>query len=100
MFKEEIKIKAKVWIYSGKGAWHFVSIPAEIAINIDRIHKHEKRGWGSLPVIVQLGESTWKTSIFPDKKTNTYILPLKADIRKKEKINEGDEREFTIQIEV
>jgi hypothetical protein len=100
MFKEEIEIKAKVWIYSGKGAWHFVSIPTEIAINIDRIHKHEKRGWGSLPVIVQLGESTWKTSIFPDKKTNTYILPLKADIRKKEKINEGDEIDFTIQIEI
>ncbi len=42
-----------------------------------------KRGWGSLPVIVAMGKTTWKTSIFPDKKAGAYLLPLKAEVRKK-----------------
>jgi hypothetical protein len=45
-----------------------------------------KRGWGSFPVIVTVGATNWKTSIFPDKKTGEYLLPLKAGVRKKEGI--------------
>ncbi len=33
-----------------------------------------------------LGETRWKTSIFPDKKRGSYVLPLKASIRKKEHV--------------
>ena len=32
----------------------------------------------------------WKTAIWFDTKKNTYILPLKAEIRNKEQIAEGD----------
>ena len=36
------------------------------------------------------GKTTWKTSIFPDKKSGTYLLPLKADVRRREGIGAGD----------
>jgi hypothetical protein len=49
-----------------------------------------KRGWGSLPVEVTVGKTTWRTSIFPDKKAGAYLFPLKASVRKKEGISEGD----------
>jgi hypothetical protein len=45
-----------------------------------------KHGWGSVPVTVTIGTTTWKTSIFPDKESGGYLLPLKADVRKKEHI--------------
>jgi hypothetical protein len=99
MYKETFEFKAKVWRYSfEKTSWHFVSIPTKLTINIDRIFKDQKRGFGSLKVEVRLNETTWKTSIFPDKKTKTYLLPLKAEIRKKEKFSEGDMLKFEVEI--
>lgn len=56
------------------------------------------RGWGSLPVVVTLGKTSWKTSIFPDKREGAYLLPLKADVRKKEGIFKGDIITFYIEI--
>ena len=53
---------------------------------------HEKRrGWGAVRVMVTMGSTKWETSIFPDSRTNSYILPLKADVRKKEGISAGDD---------
>lgn len=49
-----------------------------------------KRGWGSLPVMATIGKTTWKTSIFPDKKRGAYLLPIKAEVRKKEEIEKDD----------
>ena len=37
-------------------------------------------------------------SIFPDSKSGTYILPLKAKVRKKENIYEGDTVTFSCDI--
>ncbi len=99
MAKEVFKIKAKVWLYSGGSAsWHFVSLPKNKSEDIKERFGSAKRGWGSIPVVVTIGEVVWKTSIFPDKKTATYFLPLKADIRKRAKIEEGDTINFTIEI--
>lgn len=83
-------VEAKVWKYPGKAAWYFVSVPEDTTERIEYYFSHEKRGWGSLPVNVTIGKETWKTSIFTDKKTSSFLLPIKAQIRKKEKVNEGD----------
>lgn len=55
-------------------------------------------GWGSLPVMATIGKTSWKTSIFPDKKSESYLLPLKAEVRKKEKIYEDQTILFLIKI--
>lgn len=60
--------------------------------------RKKAKGWGSIPVTVTLGKSTWKTSIFPDKKAGTYLLPLKAAVRKKEGVGAGDKVRFEIEI--
>jgi hypothetical protein len=91
-------VESKVWIYPGKAAWHFVNIPNNISEEIDFLYSNSKKGWGSLPVEVTFGDTTWNTSIFPDKKTKTYLLPLKADVRKKESIVDGDTINFVLKI--
>jgi hypothetical protein len=96
----EYKLHASVWLYPGMGGWHFVTIPAEVSEQIREGFGDMKRGWGSLPVEATVGSTTWKTSIFPDKESGAYLLPLKADIRKKEKIAEGDEVSILLQIDV
>lgn len=82
--------KAKVWLYPGMAGWQFVTIPKNQSIKITQTYKDMKRGWGSLPVTVSIGNTKWETSIFPDKKTGTYLLPLKAEVRKKENIKIGN----------
>ena len=57
-------------------------------------------GVHTLPVIVTIGKTSWKTSIFPDKKSATYLLPLKAEIRKKENIKDKDVVDFKIEIQI
>lgn len=91
-------MKAKVWLYPGKAAWHFLSVPKKQAKAITEDGGIIKRGWGSVRVRVFIGSSVWETSIFPDRKTATYLLPLKASVRKKEGIADGDITTFTLEI--
>jgi hypothetical protein len=89
--KYKIIFKTKVWLYPGvKVAWHFVSVPKEFSAEIKTKFGKSTRGWGSLPVEVSIGKTIWNTSIFPDKKSASYILPLKAKVRRGEKIFNGD----------
>lgn len=81
-------------------AWHFLTVPKKEAEDINKKFGAKKRGWGSYPVIATIGKTKWKTSIFQDKKSGTFLLPLKAEIRKKEAIFAGEKITFTIQIKV
>ncbi|MEK7647499.1 MAG: DUF1905 domain-containing protein [Patescibacteria group bacterium] len=80
--------RTQLWRYKGKAAWYFLSIPEHEAATIKQNHARIRRGWGSIPVVVTIGKTTWKTSIFPDSKSGTYLLPIKAAIRKKEHLDE------------
>lgn len=98
MSKKVFKIKSEVWLYPGMSGWHFLTIPKKETKEINKKFGSMKRGWGSLPVLVTLGKSKWNTSIFPDKKSETYLLPLKSEIRKKEKVFADDSVIFSIKI--
>ena len=100
MKKNLYKVKSEVWLYPGLAGWHFLSVPKKASDEISKKFGAKKKGWGSFPVEVNLGKSKWRTSIFPDKKSDTFLLPVKAKIRKKEGIFEGDKVTFTIEIKV
>ncbi|MEQ1535874.1 MAG: DUF1905 domain-containing protein [Burkholderiaceae bacterium] len=88
-----VTFTAPCWLYSGKGAWYFVSLPAESAAEISYFSKAlnggKRAGWGSVRVTVQVGKTIWQTSLFPDSKNKSYVLPIKAAVRKAEDIIEG-----------
>lgn len=87
---KKITFTAKLWLYPGNAAWHFITVPKKESTQIKEKHGKNARGWGSLPVSVTVGKTTWETSIFPDSKTGTYLLPVKAVVRRAEGIGEGD----------
>jgi hypothetical protein len=93
-------VKAKVWLYPGKAGWHFVTIPKDISEDIKKLFGDRAKGWGSIPVEITLGSSSWETSIFPDKKEDAYLLPLKKDIRRKENIQIGDSLDFLLEVKI
>jgi len=84
--KLQYQFSGKVWRYAGAGGWHFISLPEPLSVEIRNLLKAEEEGWGRLPATARIGETTWFTAIWFDSKSQTYLLPVKADIRKKEKI--------------
>ncbi|NCN52308.1 DUF1905 domain-containing protein [Candidatus Parcubacteria bacterium] len=97
--KKKFTITSKVWLWPGDmAAWHFAGIDKKLASEITELYGKNRRGFGSLPVMVKLGKTSWKTSIFPDSRSGTYLLPLKVKVRKAEDIYEDDEVTFTIDI--
>lgn len=81
---------AKLWQHSPPGGWHFVSLPAELASEIRENLKWQEEGWGRLKAMAEIGSSRWETAIWFDTKQKTYLLPLKAEIRRKEKLEPGE----------
>ena len=96
MVTSTYELNSKIFVYPGMSAWRFLVLPKKQGQEIkEKFGKHAK-GWGSLPVSVTIGKTTWNTSIFPDKRSGTYLLPLRAQIRKKEEIFDDDKVHFTL----
>ncbi len=80
----QYKFTAAPWQYAGPAGWHFISLPVGLSKEIRKALKSEEEGWGRLKVTAKIGNSEWQTAIWFDTTMNTYLLPLKAEIRKKE----------------
>ena len=93
------EFQSEIWIYAGKGAWYFVTLPQDISAHI-KTFAGQKAGFGSVRVNARIGKTCWQSSIFPDKKAKAYILPLKADIRKQEKLNGGDKVKVALGLDI
>ena len=96
--KRILKIKSKVFLYPGMAGWHFLDVPKKQSEEIKKSFGTPRRGWGSIPVTVTIGKTKWKTSIFPDKQSGGYLLPLKSEVRKMEQIFSEDKISFSLVI--
>ena len=92
-----------VWKTEQYGNIGYVRIAGEAA---DAIRAHElerrlefgrRRGFGSVKVEVQVGESRWSTSVFPQKEGG-WFLPVKKAICRAEGLEEGDEVVVKLQL--
>ena len=98
MFDLDFTFSGKMWLWQAeKGSWHFISIPKEYGDQI-KMFQPRRVGFGSVRVTVKIGGSEWETSVFPSKDTGSYILPVKAAIRKKEKIGIDDQIDVMIKV--
>lgn len=88
--------KAKPWQSAVPGGWTFLSLPEHMVKEIRANLKSEEEGWGRLKATAKIGQTEWKTAIWFDTKKNTYLLPLKAEVRKKENIQAGKNLAATI----
>ena len=75
-------------------AWHFITIDGDAgealsATALMRRLEGLSRGFGSLKVAATIGETTFKTSVFPSKETG-WLLPVKASVRKAERLAVGE----------
>ncbi len=92
------EVRAKLWRWSGgKTFWFFLTLPAAVSREIRLVDAGPRRvGFGALRVQATIGNTIWKTSIFPSTAHKAYILPVKAEVRKAEKLLQG--KATTVQI--
>ena len=82
--------RAELWEHVGTAAWYFLSVPPEVADEIEERFGSRAGGFGSIRVEVTVGKTTWATSLFTDTKRATYVLPVKKAVRHAEALTVGD----------
>jgi hypothetical protein len=95
-----VDFAAALWIWDARrlDSWTFVSLPVEAAEDIRELTAGQARGFGSVRVRVTVGGSVWTTSIFPDGKQGTYVLPVKRAVRRAEGLDPGDIAAVTLEL--
>ncbi len=85
--------------WSSNPAMTLVTLPVDDAEDIRELVP-ERRGFGSVPVGVEIGDTHWNTSVFPDKEADSFVLPIKKAVRVAQGIDIGDEAEITLVIQL
>jgi hypothetical protein len=88
-----IAVTSLLWIWKGSdaaGRWFFITVPEEQSGEIKAHAFGSPRGFGSVRVEARIGDVVWRTSVFP-LNSGGYLLPVKADVRRKAGIAAGDE---------
>ena len=86
-----ITVTGPLWLWSGEnGSWHFITVPEELSGEIRAHAMIALRGFGSVKVEARIRDVSWRTSVF-QMKSGAYILPVKAEVRRKAGIAQGDE---------
>jgi hypothetical protein len=81
--------EGKVWKYEGPAGWYFVYVDKKVSEEIAGMPGKKRVGWGFVPIRATIGETAWTTTLFPTKEKD-YLLAIKADVRRKEGVDEGD----------
>jgi hypothetical protein len=86
-----ITVTTPLWLWSGgQGSWHFVTVPEEHSGELRAETLSRRRGFGSVRVEASINGVGWSTSVFPQK-SGGYLLPVKADVRRRAGIAAGEE---------
>lgn len=85
------RFRAELWRWEARNdsSWIFVSLPESVTDEIDDRWGGSTGGFGSIPVEVTVGTTTWSTSVFPSKEQATFVLPVKQAVRKAEGLEVG-----------
>ena len=84
-----MRFRAELYRYNGDAAWYFLTVPLKVAEPLSDSIVGPRRGFGSIKVRVSVGETTWSTSVFPQK-DGTYVLPVKKAVRTAEALEDGE----------
>ena len=83
----EMEFSGEIWFWKGPSPFHFVTVPEDFCDALDATAGLVSYGWGMIPVRVRIGDTDWKTALWP--KDGRYIVPLKVAVRRAEKLELG-----------
>lgn len=102
---ETMKVNASLKCWRGeKAVYHLVSITGEDAEHIaahalmQRLEYGTRRGFGSVKVMARIGDTVWKSSVFPQAKSTEWILLVSKKVMRAEDLAEGDAIELKLEL--
>jgi hypothetical protein len=94
------KFSGTVWHYLNPNAVYFVSLPEDLSAEILGLVGTSLNPWGTVPVDATIDDTTWYSSMFPRNEGAYYDLPLRAKIRNKLGLVDGQQVTVSISIEI
>ena len=91
-----LEFTGRIWFWKGPAPHFFVTVAEDECRDLKAASSLVTYGWGMIPVRAQIGQTVWKTSLFP--KNGQYIVPIRASVRKAETLDEGDD--VTVSLEL
>lgn len=78
---QSFSFSAKIVYWRGPAPFIYAAVPADIGADIRAVSSRVSYGWGCIAVVAEIGGERFTTALFP--KDGSYLLPLKAAVRKK-----------------
>lgn len=90
--------EAELYLWQQRAdSWTFVDVPPDVSEEIRAALTEPPRGFGSVPVRVRVGSTSWETSIFPSGE-GAFSLPVKRAVRVAESLDVGDVVPVTLEL--
>lgn len=83
-----LQFSGEIWYWRGPAPFHFITVPDDESRELAAASPLVSYGWGVIPVTAQIGATGFTTSLFP--KDGGYLVPVKAAVRRAERIELGD----------
>ncbi len=84
----DTSFSAEVFEWRGPAPFYWLLLTDDAADYVRAQAAEATYGWGAIPVDVRIGSTSWETSLLP--RSGGYALPLRKDVRVKERIDDGD----------
>lgn len=87
-----------------RGTYHLLVITGEAAETIamhERLRRLEygaRRGFGSVKVMARIGDTEWKSSVFPQERSTQWILLVSRKVMRTEDLAAGDEVRLELEL--
>ncbi|MGV7119129.1 DUF1905 domain-containing protein [Sphingopyxis sp. 550A] len=96
MDDEAILFDGVIFEWRGPAPFLFVAVPDAHLGAIRYAGLSLSYGWGVVPVVAEIGETRFATSLFP--RDGGYLVPVKAAVQKAERIGIGDRVEVALKV--
>ena len=85
---DPFRFESTIIYWRGPSPFFYAPLPQDLADEVQRMARSVTYGWGMIPVDATIKNVTWYTALFP--KDGTYLLPIKAAVRRKADVTVGD----------
>ncbi|QGN59034.1 DUF1905 domain-containing protein [Nostocoides sp. HKS02] len=94
----DLEFTGEIWFWKGPSPWHFITVPDDECGALEAVASRVSYGWGMIPVTAQIGQTRWKTSLFP--KDGAYVVPVRVAAQRAERLELGDVVSVRLTVEV
>ncbi|MEM6586413.1 MAG: DUF1905 domain-containing protein [Pseudomonadota bacterium] len=87
-----------------RGTYHLVTFSGDEAealtthALLQKLEFGRARGFGSIKLTARIGETEWRTSVFPQRNSSEWVLLVSKKVMRAENIGVGDSIEVTLSL--